>query len=69
MSQREKYCEENCPIYSSNGGCFYNQITDGGKPEPVSPGQKCLHPDFDKVEYIRLWALGFVSGIKLRETD
>jgi len=66
MSKRTKYCHEECMMYQN--GCIY-EVRKNGKPEQVSPGQICIHPEFDITEYFQLWAFGFASGIKLRETD
>lgn len=69
MSERREYCTEMCPLYSSDVGCLYKKAKEGGDPEPVSAGERCLHPDFDSIAYIKMYSLGVVDKIDPKKID
>jgi hypothetical protein len=49
-----KQCKASCFNYDPRGkGCSYND-TDFYAKENVSPGQKCLHPEFSQGQLIEI---------------
>jgi len=69
LKSRKPLCDDNCWHYSSFGGeegCGQHHGGWGGWPEPIKPGERCLHPeDRDVSEPIYVGSfLGFCAALE-----
>jgi len=64
LKRKGKVCEESCFQYDpKNEGCAYTRGDFFGI-EPVQPGRRCLHPEFDQSQLIEIPLITFCNCLE-----
>lgn len=63
MTVIPRKCSESCFQYDpERKGCSYNEMDFTGT-EPIRPGQRCLHPEFDESKLITVGIMDICNAL------